>query len=113
MESSVFGAEFVEMKNDIATCRGLCYKLIMMGVALSAPTFVYGDNMSVVQFNVILFNCAFTKLIVPKAGNITLATMPARESWLMAPLSHSCSQSVGLIAVTVTTISVVFCIVHI
>jgi hypothetical protein len=65
-----------------------------------------------IQFNVIYFNCAFTKLIVPKAGNITLATMPARESWVMARFSHSCSQSVGLIAVTVTTVSVVFCIVH-
>jgi hypothetical protein len=39
--------------------------------------------------------------------------MPARESWVMARLSHSCSQSVGLIDVTVTTVSVVFCIVQI
>jgi hypothetical protein len=49
VESSVFGAEFVAMKNDIETCRGLRYKLRMMGVALSGPTFVYGDNMSVVH----------------------------------------------------------------
>jgi hypothetical protein len=48
MESRVFGAEFVAMKNDIETCRGLHYKLRMMGAALSVPTFVYGDNMSVV-----------------------------------------------------------------
>jgi hypothetical protein len=47
VESSVFGAEFVAMKNGIETCRGLRYKLRMMGVALSGPTFVYGDNMSV------------------------------------------------------------------
>jgi hypothetical protein len=47
VESSVFGAEFVAMKNGIETCRGLRYKLIMMGLALSGPTFVYGDNMSV------------------------------------------------------------------
>jgi hypothetical protein len=66
-----------------------------------------------IQFNVIYFNCAFTKLIIPKAGNRTLATMPARESWVVARLSHSCSQSVGLIAVTVTTVSVVFCIIQI
>jgi hypothetical protein len=66
-----------------------------------------------IKFNVIYFNCAFTELIVPKAGNITLATMPARESWVRARLSHSCSQSVGLIAVTVTTVSVVFCTVQI
>jgi hypothetical protein len=37
------------MKNSIETFRGLHYKLRMMGVALSGPTFVYGDNMSVVH----------------------------------------------------------------
>jgi hypothetical protein len=47
VESNVFGAEFVAMKNGIETCRGLRYKLKMMGVTLSGPTFVYGDNMSV------------------------------------------------------------------
>jgi hypothetical protein len=47
VESSVFGAEFVAMKNGIETCRGLRYKLRMMGVALIGPTFVYGDNMFV------------------------------------------------------------------
>jgi hypothetical protein len=49
VESRVFGAEFVAMKNDIETCRGLRYKLRMMGVALSGPTFVYGVNMYVVN----------------------------------------------------------------
>jgi hypothetical protein len=49
VESSVFGAEFVVMKNGIETCRGLRYKLRMMGVALSGPIFVYGDNMYVVH----------------------------------------------------------------
>jgi hypothetical protein len=44
VESSVFGAEFVAMKNGIETCRGIRYKLRMMGVALSDPTYVYGDN---------------------------------------------------------------------
>jgi hypothetical protein len=47
VESIVFGAKFVATKNGINTWRGLRYKLIMMGVALSGPTFVYGDNMSV------------------------------------------------------------------
>jgi hypothetical protein len=46
---SVFRVEFVAIKNGIETCRGLRYKLIMMGVALSGPTFVYGDNMYVVH----------------------------------------------------------------
>jgi hypothetical protein len=49
VESSVFGAEFVAMKNGIETCRVLHNKLIMMGVTLSGPTFVYGENMSVVH----------------------------------------------------------------
>jgi hypothetical protein len=49
VESSFFGAEFVAMKNGIETCRGLRYKPRMMGVTLSGPTFVYGDNMSVVH----------------------------------------------------------------
>jgi hypothetical protein len=49
VESSDFGAEFVAMKNGIETCRGLHYKLRMMGVTLSGPTFVYGDNISVVH----------------------------------------------------------------
>jgi hypothetical protein len=49
VESSVFGAEFVAMKNGIETCLGLRYKPRMMGVALSGPIFVYGDNMYVVH----------------------------------------------------------------
>jgi hypothetical protein len=66
-----------------------------------------------IKFNVIYFNCAFNKLIFPKEGNITLSTMPARESWVGAWLSNSCSPSIGLIAFTVTTVSVVFCIAQI
>jgi hypothetical protein len=49
VESSVFGAQFVAMKNGIETCCGLRCKLRMMGVTLSGPTYVYGDNMSVVH----------------------------------------------------------------
>jgi hypothetical protein len=45
----VFGAEFVAMKNGLETTRGLRYKLRMMGVAIDGPTYVYGDNMSVVH----------------------------------------------------------------
>jgi hypothetical protein len=49
VESIVFGAECVAMKNKIETYCGLRYKLIIMGVALSGPIYVYGDNMSVVH----------------------------------------------------------------
>jgi hypothetical protein len=46
IETSVFGAEFVAMKHSIKTLRGLRYKIGMMGVPLSGPTYVYGDNKS-------------------------------------------------------------------
>ena len=47
VESAVFGAEFVAMKHGVETLRGIRYKLRMMGVEISGPTYVYGDNMSV------------------------------------------------------------------
>jgi hypothetical protein len=46
LETSVFGAEFVAMKHGIETLRGLRYKLRMMGVPVSGPSYVYGDNKS-------------------------------------------------------------------
>lgn len=49
IETSVFGAEFVAMKQGMETLRGLRYKLRMMGVPLSGPSFIYGDNMSVIH----------------------------------------------------------------
>jgi hypothetical protein len=49
IESSVFGAEFVAMKHGMETLRGLWYKLRMMGVPLSGPSLIYGDNMSVIH----------------------------------------------------------------
>ena len=49
IETSVFGAEFVAMKVGIETLRGLRYKLRMMGIGISGPTYIYGDNMSVIH----------------------------------------------------------------
>ena len=49
VETSVFGAEFVAMKHGIEALRGLRYKLRMMGIPISGPSFIYGDNMSVVN----------------------------------------------------------------
>ncbi len=37
------------MKNGMEATRGLRYKLRMMGVPLSGPTYIYGDNMSVIH----------------------------------------------------------------
>lgn len=49
VETSVFGAEFVAMKQGMEALHGLRYKLRMMGVELSGPSYIYGDNMSVIH----------------------------------------------------------------
>ena len=49
IDTSLFGAEFVAMKQGMETVRGLHYKLRMMGVRISGPTYVYGDSMSVIH----------------------------------------------------------------
>ena len=49
IETSVFGAEFVAMKIGMESLRGLCYKLRMMGVGISGPLYIYGDNISVIH----------------------------------------------------------------
>ncbi len=46
IETPVFGAEFVAMKHGIEKLRGLRYKLRMMGIPLTGPFFIYGDNKS-------------------------------------------------------------------
>ena len=49
VETSVFGAEFVALKNGMEAVRGLMYNLRMMGIPLDGPAYVYGDNMSVIH----------------------------------------------------------------
>ncbi len=49
IELSVFGAEFVAMKLGMEALRGIRYKLRMMGIPIAGPTYVYGDNMSVIH----------------------------------------------------------------
>jgi hypothetical protein len=49
VESSVFRAEFVALKNGMESVRGLRYKLRMMGISISGPTYTYGDNMLVIH----------------------------------------------------------------
>ena len=48
VETSVFGTEFVAMKQGIDALRGLRYKLRMIS-PLSSPLYIYGENMSVVK----------------------------------------------------------------
>ena len=49
IESSFFGSEFVALKQGVETLWGLHYKLWMMGVEISAPSYIYGDNISVIH----------------------------------------------------------------
>lgn len=49
VESSLFGSKFTAMKNAIEALRALRYKLQMMGVPVSMPSFVIGDNISVIM----------------------------------------------------------------
>ena len=51
IETSVFGAEFVAMKIVIETLRGISYNLRMTGVPISSPSYIYGDNVSVIHNN--------------------------------------------------------------
>ena len=49
IKTSVFGTKFVAMKHGVETLRGIQYKLRMMGVPIDGPSYVYGDNMSVIN----------------------------------------------------------------
>jgi transcription termination factor NusB len=66
-----------------------------------------------IQFNIIYFNCAFSKLIFPKEGNITLSTMPVHMRWDMARLSHSCSPSESPLDIAVSSRYVGFYIIQV
>ena len=45
IETSMFGSEFVAMNIFMETIRGIRYNLSMMGVPISGPLYIYGDNM--------------------------------------------------------------------
>ena len=47
VESSSFVSKFIAMKQCCEYVRGLRYKLRMMGISCDDPTFIYGDNQSV------------------------------------------------------------------
>ena len=47
VESSSFGSEFIAMKQCCEYIRGLRYRLRMMGIPCEVPTYIYGDNQSV------------------------------------------------------------------
>jgi len=47
VETSSFGSEFAAMKQCTEYIRGLRYKLRMMGIPVNGPSYIYGDNKSV------------------------------------------------------------------
>ena len=49
IETPVFGADFVSMKVVIDTLCAIWYKLRMMDILISGPTYIYGDEMSVIH----------------------------------------------------------------
>ena len=49
IKGSVFGADVFAMKQGVESLRGIRYKLLIMGVEVAGPTYIYGDNMSVIH----------------------------------------------------------------
>jgi hypothetical protein len=49
IKMSVFRAEFAVMKIGMELLRGLRYKLRMMGMEISGPSYIYGNNMLVIH----------------------------------------------------------------
>ena len=63
IETSTFGSEFVAMKHCCEYIRGLRYKLRMMGIPCQEPSFIYGDNQSV------LYNTKLPESTLKKKSN--------------------------------------------
>ena len=49
VEGVTFRSEFMAMKTTVEANRALRYKLQMMGVLIDGPTYLYGDNLSVLH----------------------------------------------------------------
>ena len=49
VESSTFGSELVAMRVAVERIKALRYKLRMFGIPISGPTYLHGDNVSVVN----------------------------------------------------------------
>jgi len=63
IETSTFGSDFVAMKHCCEYIRGLRYKLRMMGIPCQEPSFIYGDNQSV------LYNTTLPESTLKKKSN--------------------------------------------
>ena len=82
VETSSFGSEFIAMKQCTEYVRGLRYKLRMMGIPCDEPTYVYGDNKSV------LFNTSIPESTLKKKSQSIayhfVRQGAARDEWRTA-----------------------------
>ena len=82
VETSSFGSEFCAMKQCTEYVRGLRYKLRMMGIPCEEPTFIYGDNQSV------LFNTSIPESTLKKKSQSIayhfVREGSARDEWRTA-----------------------------
>jgi hypothetical protein len=78
-ESSSFGSEFVAMKQCCEYLRGLRYKLRMIGIPCEGPTYIHGDNQSV------LASCGIPDSILKKKSQSIayhfVSEGAARDEW--------------------------------
>ena len=63
VETSSFGSEMVAMRQCAEYIRGLRYKIRMMGIPLNDPSFVYGDNKSMI------YNTSIPESVLRKKNN--------------------------------------------
>lgn len=106
VEGATFGSDLMAMKTATEENRALRYKLRMMGVPVETPTYMYGDNMSVIhntskpestlkkKSNSIAYH--LIREAVAK-GEILTAYVPSKENVadiLSKPLPVSSSESV-------------------
>jgi hypothetical protein len=74
VETSSFGSESVAMKHGTEYVRGRRYKLLMMGIPVKGPTYIYGDNQSV------LFNTTIPESTLKrKSQEYLLSICPRRK----------------------------------
>ena len=82
IETSSFGSEFIAMKQCCEYIRGLRYKLRMMGMPVTNPTFISGDNQSV------LWNTSVPESTLKKKSNSIayhyVREGAARDEWRTA-----------------------------
>jgi hypothetical protein len=79
VETSSFGSEFVAMKQCCEYVRGLRYKLRMMGIPVGDPTFIHGDNKSVL-YNTSLPESTLKKKMMSTAYHFVREGV-AKDEW--------------------------------